>query len=141
MRPAASSQVFDIHGRLITTLHSDQNRIPIDINKVPQNLQNAFIAAEDNRFYDHIGIDPRGIFRAVWANVTHHALIQRLNAANPDAVIFGGDIIDGNIAFVLADGSYKNFTKIKAPLGVYAVYGNHAVYLKYLKPLNRVILY
>jgi len=76
MRPAASSQVFDIHGRLITTLHSDQNRIPIDINKVPQNLQNAFIAAEDNRFYDHIGIDPRGIFRAVWANVTHHGIAQ-----------------------------------------------------------------
>ncbi|MGE1062660.1 penicillin-binding protein 1A [Megasphaera paucivorans] len=76
MRPAASSQVFDIHGRLITTLHSDQNRIPIDINKVPQNLQNAFIAAEDNRFYDHIGIDPRGIFRAIWANVTHHGIAQ-----------------------------------------------------------------
>lgn len=36
MRPAVSSQVFDAHGRLITTLHSDQNRLPIDINKVPQ---------------------------------------------------------------------------------------------------------
>lgn len=61
----------------------------------------------------------------ILSNSYSHALIQRLNAANPDAVIFGGDIIDGNIAFVLADGSYKNFTKIKAPLGVYAVYGNH----------------
>jgi penicillin-binding protein 1A len=76
MRPAASSQVFDSHGRLITTLHSDQNRLPIDINKVPQNLQNAFIAAEDNRFYDHIGVDPRGIFRAIWTNLTHHGIAQ-----------------------------------------------------------------
>ena len=43
MRPAVSSQVFDSHGRLITTLHSDQNRLPIDINKVPQNLQYAAV--------------------------------------------------------------------------------------------------
>lgn len=76
MRPAVSSQVFDIHGRLITTLHSDQNRLPIDINKVPQNLQNAFIAAEDNRFYDHIGIDPIGIVRAIVTNVTNRGIAQ-----------------------------------------------------------------
>lgn len=76
MRPAVSSQVFDSHGRLITTLHSDQNRLPIDINKVPQNLQNAFIAAEDNRFYEHIGIDPIGIFRAIFANLTNRSIAQ-----------------------------------------------------------------
>lgn len=76
MRPAVSSQVFDIHGRLITTLHSDQNRLPIDINKVPPNLQNAFIAAEDNRFYDHIGVDPIGIIRAVVANFTNRGISQ-----------------------------------------------------------------
>lgn len=76
MRPAVSSQVFDSRGRLITTLHSDQNRLPIDINKVPQNLQNAFIAAEDNRFYEHIGIDPIGIFRAIFANLTNRGIAQ-----------------------------------------------------------------
>ena len=76
MRPAVSSQVFDSHGRLITTLHSDQNRLPIDINKVPQNLQNAFIAAEDNRFYEHIVIDPIGIFRAIFANLTNRGIAQ-----------------------------------------------------------------
>ena len=76
MRPAVTSQVFDSHGRLITTLHSDQNRLPIDINKVPQNLQNAFIAAEDNRFYEHIGIDPIGIFRAIFANLTNRGIAQ-----------------------------------------------------------------
>ncbi len=76
MRPAVSSQVFDSHGRLITTHHSDQNRLPIYINKVPQNLQNAFIAAEDNRFYEHIGIDPIGIFRAIFANLTNRGIAQ-----------------------------------------------------------------
>ena len=76
VRPAVSSQVFDSQGKLITTLHSDQNRLPIDINKVPKNLQNAFIAAEDNRFYDHIGVDPIGILRAVVTNLTNRGIAQ-----------------------------------------------------------------
>ena len=53
------------------------------------------------------------------------ALTERLNDAGADAIVFGGDIIDGNLPFVLADGSYKNFAALHAPLGVYAVYGNH----------------
>lgn len=76
MRPISSSQVFDIHGRLITTLYSEENRLPIDINQVPPNLQNAFISAEDNRFYSHIGIDPVGIARAFVANVLHRGISQ-----------------------------------------------------------------
>ena len=76
MRPAASSQIFDVNGKLISTVHSVENRLPVDINKVPKNLQNAFLAAEDIRFYDHIGVDPRGILRAVWANIAHQGVSQ-----------------------------------------------------------------
>ncbi|VBB08777.1 transglycosylase [Lucifera butyrica] len=72
IRPAASSEIYDVHGNLITTIHSVENRVPVSINKIPQNLQNAFVATEDARFYQHIGIDPRGILRAAWANLTHH---------------------------------------------------------------------
>lgn len=70
IRPAASSQVFDVNGKLLTTVHSVENRIPVTINKTPKDLQNAFIAAEDVRFYQHAGIDPRGIMRALWANIS-----------------------------------------------------------------------
>lgn len=70
IRPSASSQIYDINGKLITTIHSEENRLPVSINKIPINLQNAFVAAEDARFYQHIGIDPRGILRAVWSNIT-----------------------------------------------------------------------
>ncbi len=76
MRPAASSQFFDIQGRLITTTQSVENRLPISIKKVPKNLQNAFVAAEDARFYQHIGIDPRGILRAVWTNITNRGVTE-----------------------------------------------------------------
>ncbi len=67
--PNASSRIYDEKGRLITTVHAEENRIPVSIDQVPQHLQNAFVAAEDVRFYDHHGIDPRGILRAVFSNV------------------------------------------------------------------------
>lgn len=69
--PNASSQIYDAKGRLITTVHAEENRIPVPITQVPQNLQNAFVAAEDVRFYEHHGIDPRGILRAAFSNIIH----------------------------------------------------------------------
>lgn len=71
MTPDASSQIFDRKGRLITTVHAEQNRLPVPLSQVPKNLQNAFIAAEDVRFYEHHGIDPRGILRALYNNIVH----------------------------------------------------------------------
>lgn len=76
IRPAASSQIFDTNGKLISTVHSVENRVPVSINKVPKELQDAFIAAEDARFYQHIGIDPRGIVRAVWSNITDRGVSE-----------------------------------------------------------------
>jgi len=70
IRPAASSQIYDSNGKLITTIHSVENRLPVSMNKIPKDLQNAFVAAEDARFYQHSGIDPRGIIRALWSNIT-----------------------------------------------------------------------
>ncbi len=76
IRPPASSQIYDINGNLITTVHSVENRVPVTLSKVPKNLQNAFIAAEDARFYQHMGIDPRGILRAVWSNITDRGVSE-----------------------------------------------------------------
>ncbi|MDD6383323.1 MAG: penicillin-binding protein 1A [Selenomonadaceae bacterium] len=69
IRPPASSQVYDIDGNEIATIHAEEDRMPVKLSQVPQNLQDAFVAVEDNRFYDHIGVDPRGIARAIWANL------------------------------------------------------------------------
>lgn len=76
IRPAASSQIYDVNGKLINTIHSVENRVPVSINKIPKNLQDAFVAAEDARFYQHIGIDPRGIMRAVWSNITDRGVSE-----------------------------------------------------------------
>ena len=60
-----STFVYDIEGNQIQKLVStDSNRIPVTIDMVPQDLKDAFVAIEDSRFYDHNGIDIKGIIRA-----------------------------------------------------------------------------
>lgn len=63
--PDAASQFYDINGNAIYTTLSEERRIPVTIDKIPKHVQRAFIAIEDNRFYEHSGIDYRGTARAL----------------------------------------------------------------------------
>lgn len=56
-------QVFTKDGKLINQF-GEKRRIPITLQQVPPLLKNAFIATEDSRFYQHLGIDPIGILRS-----------------------------------------------------------------------------
>lgn len=76
VKPAASSQIYDVHGNLITTVHATENRLPVKLSQVPKDLHNAFIATEDNRFYSHHGVDPIGIMRAIWVNIAHDGVAE-----------------------------------------------------------------
>ena len=67
--PPASSQIYDSAGNEIANIHAVENRMPVKIEQVPSNLQHAFIAVEDNRFYEHKGVDPKGLARAFYANL------------------------------------------------------------------------
>ena len=62
------SSIFAADGTLITTLAGEENREPISLDRIPALLQNAVIAIEDERFWEHDGVDPRGIARAARAN-------------------------------------------------------------------------
>lgn len=58
--------VYDADGNEIQKLNSsDGNRISVSIDEIPLHMQHAIVAIEDARFYEHHGIDPRGIARAV----------------------------------------------------------------------------
>ncbi|MBR1859514.1 MAG: PBP1A family penicillin-binding protein, partial [Selenomonadaceae bacterium] len=50
--------------------------LPVKIEAVPVNLQQAFIAVEDNRFYEHKGVDPRGLLRAIWSNINDRGISE-----------------------------------------------------------------
>ncbi|MBQ9274703.1 MAG: PBP1A family penicillin-binding protein [Succinivibrio sp.] len=54
----------------------ESKRIPVSLNQIPEKLRQAFIAIEDNRFYDHSGIDPIGILRAVSVAVSNAEATQ-----------------------------------------------------------------
>ena len=57
--------IYDCNGIAVETLvASGANRIYVTIDEIPDNLKNAFIAIEDERFYEHNGIDAKAIFRA-----------------------------------------------------------------------------
>lgn len=43
---------------------------PVEVAKLPAHVIEPFLAIEDRRFYDHWGVDPRGLARAAWANAT-----------------------------------------------------------------------
>ncbi|MCI8745861.1 MAG: glycosyl transferase, partial [Lachnospiraceae bacterium] len=59
------SIMMDANGNQITELvEAGSNRIWVDIEDVPQHVQDAFVAIEDERFYEHNGIDLKGIIRA-----------------------------------------------------------------------------
>ena len=59
------STILDKNGEAMNTLYvSESNRIYVDLNNIPKELQEAFIAIEDERFYEHHGIDPKGMVRA-----------------------------------------------------------------------------
>ena len=57
--------VYDDEGNKIQKLTApDSNRLPVSIDQIPEDMQHAFVAIEDERFYEHNGIDIRGILRA-----------------------------------------------------------------------------
>ena len=74
--PPVSSQIYDSAGNELANIHATENRLPVKIEQVPINLQHAFIAVEDNRFYEHNGIDPRGLLRAAWANINNRGISE-----------------------------------------------------------------
>ena len=79
-------RVYSRDGKLIA-LFGETKRTPVDIEEVPPMVRNAFLAIEDARFYEHPGIDWRGILRAVW-----------LLATTDDRRVPGGSTITQQVA-------------------------------------------
>ena len=65
-----TSFIYDSEGNLITDYKGTEDRIMVSIGEIPEMLQNAFIAVEDARFYEHNGVDVKRIVGALVANFT-----------------------------------------------------------------------
>jgi penicillin-binding protein 1A len=67
-QPKIPLRIYSAEGVLIGEF-GEERRSFVAITEVPQQLKNAIIAAEDERFYEHPGIDYVGVLRAAWANL------------------------------------------------------------------------
>ncbi|SES64642.1 transglycosylase domain-containing protein [[Clostridium] polysaccharolyticum] len=66
-----ATTIYDSKGNKMQQLvGSNANRVYVNIEDIPKDLINAFIAVEDERFWSHKGIDVRGIFRAFFLGIT-----------------------------------------------------------------------
>ena len=66
--PKMTTYIYDVQGRVIARLYTE-NRVPVRLHEVPEVVRLAFIAAEDDDFYNHHGVDFFGIARAVLTNL------------------------------------------------------------------------
>jgi penicillin-binding protein 1A len=97
-KPSLPSELYDRKGRLITTFFQDQ-RILVSEKEIPAHLKQAFIAMEDNHFYEHFGISPQGIFRAFLINLQAGQVKQ------------GGSTITQQLAKVVLTDQKRTFTR------------------------------
>jgi len=125
-RPDTITRIFDKNGKLISELFQ-QKREVVAFDKIPQDLVNAFVAMEDNEFYDHHGINPKGIVRAFFVNIISGKIKQ------------GGSTITQQLAKIMLTSGKRNiFRKINEAfiaLMIEKIYTKDEILLMYLNQL------
>src|SRR5438105_11853339 len=79
LRPVGIGQnsfVYAADNSLLGSIPAERNRQPVTLAKISSWLPKATVAIEDRRFYQHGGIDPKGIIRAFWTDVRHGRVVQ-----------------------------------------------------------------
>lgn len=74
--PAETTHIYDIKGRLLTSLHDEANREVVPLDKISPHLKRAVLAIEDSHFYQHHGINPGGVLRALLANLQANQTVE-----------------------------------------------------------------
>ena len=73
--PSSVTRILAEDGRPVRSFFVER-RIPISIKEIPDNLIEAIVAVEDARFYQHFGLDLRGILRALWRDITSMRVVE-----------------------------------------------------------------
>lgn len=71
-----TSYILDMHGQVIDSFNSGQNRHIVALSQMSPHIINATLAIEDHRFYSHPGVDIRGVARAIAVDLKHMAKVQ-----------------------------------------------------------------
>jgi penicillin-binding protein 1A len=74
--PLQTTYILDREGNVLGTFHASVDRTIVPFNRMPKSLRDAVIAAEDQGYYEHSGIDPLGVMRAAWNDLIAHEVVQ-----------------------------------------------------------------
>lgn len=74
--PSETTYIYDMKGKLLTSLHGEANREVVTRDKISPELKRAVLASEDSDFYFHHGINPKGVGRAIVTNYTKGGVSQ-----------------------------------------------------------------
>ena len=80
-QPPISSRVYSSDGKLIAE-YALQKRLFVPYESIPEVIVNSFLSAEDKNFFNHPGIDAKGIIRAVINNIKNFSKNKRLEGAS-----------------------------------------------------------
>ncbi|MBX6747586.1 MAG: transglycosylase domain-containing protein, partial [Acetobacteraceae bacterium] len=80
-QPPQMSRIYAADSRLMAELATER-RVFVPIEAIPRRLQQAFVSAEDQRFWEHHGVDPLGILRAVVTNLEQYGTGRRAVGAS-----------------------------------------------------------
>ena len=72
----ANSELLDRHNHRIGLLTGSETRFPLKSADIPQVMRHALIAIEDKRFYEHDGVDLRGVGRALFQDLVQKRVVQ-----------------------------------------------------------------
>ena len=71
-----TSIIYDADGKRAGSLYGSENRVYVPLDSIPLHVRQAFIAAEDQRFYEHHGVDVVRMFGALWHDLRTLSLEQ-----------------------------------------------------------------
>lgn len=75
-RDGETSICYDAYGKELTKFKGAKDLYYVTIDKIPEYVKDAFIVMEDRSFYEHSGIDKKGIVRAIVANISSKSISQ-----------------------------------------------------------------
>ena len=146
--PPVATRVYARDGRLMAEF-AVENRVFVPIEAMPDVVRNAFLAAEDQNFYEHRGIDPIGILRAALTNLKAAAEGRRLQGASTitqqvaknflltNEVSYERKIKEAILAFRIEDSLSKNRILELYLNEIYLGFGSYGVAAAALNYFNK----
>lgn len=115
--PPVTTRVHASDGAVVAEF-ADQHRLFVPIEAIPPRVRQAFISAEDARFFEHSGIDYWGVMRAAFANIGNVLRGRRLQGASTITQQVAGNMLTGRAAecddsFVLSRLLCAAYTKVR----------------------------